>query len=268
MIEENIDFGALTETWFQDATENWKFCDLNICPLKLDLVNRSEGKRGGTALVFKQHLKVSKILSPSLSIKSFEHGIWKIHNGNGNLTVLGIYHPPTNKKANTQDAVFVEEFINLLTDLLLNHSNIIIMVDFNMHWNKPEDPNVSIPEENATVLGLTQIATTPTHRKGNIIDLAFLDTELLPRHVSTSLDDYITDHLIVRVTLKMVKPGLKFTKKDIRPLQKINHTTLSTKMQSIKVDKSLHINESVTNLEENLLKILNEVCPYKNYICS
>ena len=34
-------------------------------------------------------------------------------------------------------------------------------------------------------------------------------------------------------------------------------------MQSIKVDKTLHINESVTNLEENLLKILNEVAPTK-----
>ena len=61
----------------------------------------------------------------------------------------------------------------------------------------------------------------------------------------------------------MVRPGLKFTKKDIRPLQRINHTTLSTKMQSIKVDKTLHINESATNLEENLLKILNEVAPTK-----
>ena len=94
----------------------------------------------------------------------FEHGIWKIHNGNCNLTVLGIYHPPANKKANTQDAVFVEELINLLTDLLLNHSNIIIIGDFNMHWNKPEDPNISILEENATVLGLTQIFTSATHR--------------------------------------------------------------------------------------------------------
>ena len=57
----------------------------------------------------------------------------------------------------------------------------------------------------------------------------------------------------------MVKPGLKFTKKDIRPLQRINYTILSTKMQSIEVDKTLHIIESVTNLEENLLKVLNEV---------
>ena len=61
----------------------------------------------------------------------------------------------------------------------------------------------------------------------------------------------------------MVKPELKFTKKDIQPLQIINHTILSTKMQSLKVDKTLHINESVTNLEENLLKILNEVAPTK-----
>ena len=89
------------------------------------------------------------------------------------------------------------------------------MGDFNMHWNKPEDPNVSILEENVTVLGLTQIVTSQTHRKGNIIDLVFLDTELLPEHVNTSLDDYITDHQIVRVTLKIVKPGLKFIKKDI-----------------------------------------------------
>ena len=125
-----------------------------IHPLKLDTFNRSERKsRGGIALVFKQHLKVSTISSPSLSLKSFEHGIWKIHNGNCNLTILGIYHPPANKKANTKDAVFVKELINLLTDLLPNHSNIIIMGDFNMHWNKPEDPNVSILEENTTVLG-------------------------------------------------------------------------------------------------------------------
>ena len=172
---------------------------MNIHPVKLDTINRSEGKRrGGIALVFKQHLKVSKISSPSLSLKSFEHGMCKIHNGNCNFTVLVIYHPPANKKVNTQDAGFVEELINPLTDLLLNHSNIIIMGDFNMHWNKPEDPNVSTLEENTTVLGLTQIVTSPTHRQGNIIDLVFLDTELLPQHVNTSLDDYITDHQIVK----------------------------------------------------------------------
>ena len=34
-------------------------------------------------------------------------------------------------------------------------------------------------------------------------------------------------------------------------------------MQAIKVDKTLHINESVTNLVENLLKILNEVALIK-----
>ena len=68
------------------------------------------------------------------------------------------------------------------------------MGDFNMHWNKPENPNVSILEENASVLGLTQTVTSPTHRQGNIIDLVFLDTELLTKHVNTSLDDYITDH--------------------------------------------------------------------------
>ena len=82
---------------------------MNIHPLKLDAINRSDGKRGGgIALVFKQHLKVSKISSPSLSLKSFEHGIWKIHNVNCNLTVLGIYHPLANKKANTQDAVLLK----------------------------------------------------------------------------------------------------------------------------------------------------------------
>ena len=70
-------------------------------------------------------------------------------------------------------------------------------------------------KKNATVLGLTQIVTSQTHRKGNIIDLVFLDTELLPKHVNTSLDDYITDHQIVRVTLRIAKPGLTFTKKDI-----------------------------------------------------
>ena len=92
MIEENIDFGVLTETWFHDATESWKLCDMNIHPLILDTINRSDGNRGGgIALVFKQHLKVSKISSLSLSLKSFEHGICKIHNGNCNLTVLGIY---------------------------------------------------------------------------------------------------------------------------------------------------------------------------------
>ena len=61
----------------------------------------------------------------------------------------------------------------------------------------------------------------------------------------------------------MVKPGLKFIQKDIQPLKRINHTILSTKMQSIKADKTLHINEAVTNLEENLLKILSEVAPTK-----
>ena len=39
-----------------------------------------------------------------------------------------------------------------------------------MHWNKPEDPSVSILEENTTVLGLTQIVTPqPIDKKTSLI---------------------------------------------------------------------------------------------------
>ena len=67
MIEKNIDFGVLTETWFQDATENWKLCDMNIHPLKLDTINRSEGKRGGG---------IALVLSNTLKFPKFHHHLY------------------------------------------------------------------------------------------------------------------------------------------------------------------------------------------------
>ena len=111
-------------------------------------------------------MKVSKIEAQHLC--TIEYAIWQVSLKNKTIDILRIYHPPPKQDhANTS---FLYEIAELFTTRLPNMENAIILGDFNMHIEDPNDYNNKIFVDMMEALGLRQHVVEPTHQKGNIVD--------------------------------------------------------------------------------------------------
>ena len=72
------------------------------------------------------------------SNKCMELGLWKVTYHNINHTVLGIYRAPYSPSNKTTDNQFVDEFLNVLAELLPHHNNLVILGDINLHLNQKD----------------------------------------------------------------------------------------------------------------------------------
>ena len=57
------------------------------------------------------------------------------------LMVLEIYHPPYNDQTKTTNLDFLDEFTDWIAEHAMNDTNAIILGDFNLYVNDPDDDN-------------------------------------------------------------------------------------------------------------------------------
>ena len=100
-----------------------------------------------------------------------KYAIWQVSLKNKTIEILGIYHPPP--KHNQTNTIFLDEITKLLTSKQPNMENKIILGDFNMHIDDPNDNNSKVFVDMMEALGLRQHVVEPTHQKGNTLDLIF-----------------------------------------------------------------------------------------------
>ena len=70
---------------------------------------------------------------------SFESGIWNIQSESTHCILLGVYHPPVGTQQGITNSIFIDDLTELLTEVVSNHSYLIILGNINIHLNKLED---------------------------------------------------------------------------------------------------------------------------------
>ena len=86
------------------------------------------------------------------------------------LNILGFYHPPNSKVNKYSNSDFTEEFLELMVEMIPSYDNLIIMGDFNLHLNNPDDPDTEFFIDTIKALGLKQEVNFSTHNGGKIPD--------------------------------------------------------------------------------------------------
>ena len=84
---------------------------------------------------------------------SFEHDIRNIQIGPRVYTIIGLYHPPQGTDPKVNNVKFLDQLTDLLSHVIPKHQDIIIMGDFNIHINDPEDQDaqtLKIPSMHST----------------------------------------------------------------------------------------------------------------------
>ena len=68
---------------------------------------------------------------------------------------------------------FMDEFLNLIEDVLLLSGNLLLLGDFNIHMEKPHIPETQAFIQLIDSIGLQQHVHHPMHQNGHTLDIIF-----------------------------------------------------------------------------------------------
>ena len=195
-IINSVDLSVHTETRL-DNTENDKArllsSPLNTDGLKIYMKNRIGNKGGGIALVSRDKYKVNALTSAELD--RFEVQVWKVEVCRDIvLTIVGVYRPPYSVRNGNTVTKFLDEFTPWMADMITNHSNIILLGDFNIHVGDEDDAEAMTLLDTIEALDLEQWVNMPTHRSNNILDLVLSGAEGKTKPVRQTIGGFISDH--------------------------------------------------------------------------
>ncbi len=111
ILEHDYDILAITETWLNDKDDSV----LNeLVPHNYDILqlNRSTGKGGGIAIIYKKSLKATKL--KNCKFKSFEMLHTTFNVGSDVIRLITLYRPPPSKKNKLTVEMFLSDFSQLL----------------------------------------------------------------------------------------------------------------------------------------------------------
>ena len=77
--------------------------------------------------------------------------------------MIGLYRPPQTSKTGLSDGQFIDEFLEMLAELMPKCSNLIILGDLNFHWSNMQNSLIEILEDSIFALGMQQLVDVPTH---------------------------------------------------------------------------------------------------------
>ena len=141
------------------------------------------------------------------------------------LRIIVIYRPP---KADF--SIFFDEFHDLINDTLhLNASKVMIVGDFNYHFDSSSPPHSSFKQLTDS-LDLNQHILIPSHISGNIIDLIFTPNDTPTFISSCSRSDLLTDHYLFHTSILIKRPSSTKSLMHYRDLKNLYYTDLCSRV--------------------------------------
>ena len=256
----NTECVVMTETWLRAEDEAWVNQSCMLAD-NFHLDRHDRGSRGGgLALLYKKHLKLeSKNSEPNAA---YENAVWKLHNGNKTIRLLGIYRPPT-----TSSGVSISEFIDILSDqvaeLLQDTSDLIILGDFNIHIRDVTSNEVLLFNSTMSAFGFTQLIDRPTHNSGNILDLIFVNSTTKMTTRSVEYGPFISDHRLLTAEFSTKVNTIERRNIQVRNRKNFDHNNIVEKINLPKTDGSESLQSVCNQLSNELQKALDECLPEK-----
>ena len=134
VIENKLDFLAITETWLKEEDES-DIID-SLTPNGYTLLHRPRiGKTGGgVGLLVKTNIKVKVV--PSKRFQTFEHQEYLLKFKAKSIRLIVLYRPPTVDSHTVSD--FCNEFGDYLSHVSAYPESLLILGDFNIHLDNAE----------------------------------------------------------------------------------------------------------------------------------
>ena len=192
--------------------------------------------------------------------KMFQYAVWKVETHGNLVTCIAIYRLPyslTNQETVTKS---MDEFTVWLASILSSFINMIVLGDFNKHINNENDNEAGIFVDTMIALGFNQHVSFPTHRAGNILDLAFTETcnsiEVKSCRPGPILSDHTAvDIVVTQLTQYIQRKLIKYRKRRDIDIDQLNKDLEVSDIVTGSID------DMVDKLESKLLQALNKHAP-------
>ena len=175
-------------------------------------------------------------------------------------TILAVYHPPYSEKAPITNAMFLDEVTDFLANFLIEHNNIIIAGDFNIHVNNTNDPEAQVFLDTMEVLGLDNHVNFATHNRGNTLDLVLTEVLSSLSVVTCEQGPFLSDHCCIELEVAIPKPALKRLTITSRNINDVVTEDL-VKELDLGTIEGKDVNDLVNQLECKCKKALDTLAP-------
>lgn len=141
--------------------------------------------------------------------------------GSKAFRIITLYRFPPSKQNKLQKADFMNEFADLLEQAATWTGQLIIMGDFNVHWDCEDNAKRKQLAELLDVCSITQHVVGQTHTKGHTLDLVMT----LTGHdivADCIISDFISDHSAILVTMNTSRchpPHKTISTRKVRSIQ-------------------------------------------------
>ena len=234
---------------------------MNRDPYNILIHNRQDRRGGGIALIVKS-VFVTRLLE-SGTANSFEYATWKISIKQRSITLTVLYHPPYSLRNKSTNKSFLDEFTDLMANLLSERKNNIVLGDFNLHVSNDDDIDSAIFNDTIEAMGLYQHVSFPTHRLGNTLDLIISEIQSSISINTTVPGPFITDHCVVISTLSLKKQQPNRTVRDVRKLHKVTTEDWMNEFNPTNVELNTNLDTVVTSLSKEFKHTLDKLTPVK-----
>ena len=222
MIDKNVDFGCITETWLfsqnSPITANIKSHGYSI------IHNYRDNQRGGgTGIIFKSCYPVKETPLPC-EFSTFEKTCVTVKSQSSKSVVFVVLY-----RTGPLSSMFVHELDSLLSHICSQSDNIVVMGDMNVHFEKVNDRMVKECVEMFMSYGFRQQIFEPTHIEGGTLDQIFtfsLDNKLSCISKVDSTNVFGSDHFPTYCEINLALEKKFFKQLTYRNLSSIDKNVL------------------------------------------
>ncbi|CAJ1082756.1 hypothetical protein KUCAC02_009465 [Xyrichtys novacula] len=259
IIKHNLNLMFLTETWLEQ--DNSATVLIESAPPNFSFMSetRKHRKGGGVAILFKDSMQCKQMYYGNFP--SFEYVAFQLNSATRAI-FLNIYRPPK------YCVNFFDDFTELLSIICIDFDCVVIVGDFNIHVDNPQDRGT---KELCCLLdnyGLTQHVTEPTHNRGHTLDLIISKGLNIPKIMVT--DVAISDHSCVffESTISMLFTTAQTEVITKRLITDYTSEIFNQALTPLPALSRLSVNELVEDLCSRITNVMDAIAPTKVKIVS
>ena len=201
VLDKQLDVLCITETWLKgDVRDGVILSELVPHGFKVEHVPRAL-RGGGVGMIYKDKLSLSNLTKQGYT--SFEFMDCQL-NTQPTLRLVLIYRPPASAMI-----TFVEEFEQLLDKLTTAGGELLILGDFNVHFEDHLSQHSGLFRDILSSFGLAQHVVCATHQNGHVLDMLITKDGNGFSLQHTVCDEGISDHYVILCEIKLNLPRVE-----------------------------------------------------------
>ena len=259
IADNDADVCLITETWLRNGDQdNLTIQQLTPTGYSIHHAPRLTRRGGGVAVLFKDTLNLTKEQN-DCSFNTFELIETKLQTSGEAIRICVVYRPPAGSIVE-----FMEEFTHFIDGHTTTTGRLLIVGDFNIHYEATRDSQVRAFRSLLDAMNLHQLVQEPTHEKGHTLDLLLTREDEADMVSNLGVSPLVmSDHYTLAFLLPWKKTGFSKTSIKSRNTKNIDMDKLKDDIENSELVKNppSDLDELVTCYHDTLSTIFNLHAP-------